>query len=42
MYDLTNNTGRVGREKAVDLILEYLKLRFDLDITQLRNQESQI
>lgn len=33
---------KLGWEKAVDLILEYLKLRFDLDIIQLRNQESQI
>lgn len=31
-YDLTINTGRVGREKAVDLIIDYLKLRFDLEI----------
>ena len=27
-YDLTINTGRVGRERAVDLIIDYLKMRF--------------
>ena len=42
MYDLTINTGQVGREKAVDLIIEYLQLRFNLNITQPYNQESQI
>ena len=29
-YDLTINTGRVGRQRAVDLIIDYLNLRFDL------------
>lgn len=29
-YDLTINTGRVGRQRAVDLIMDYLNLRFDL------------
>ena len=29
-YDLTLNSARVGREKCVDVIEDYLKIRFDL------------
>lgn len=32
-YDFTINTGRVGREGAVELILAYLKLRFHTELT---------
>lgn len=32
-YDMTLNSARVGRDECVDLIIEYLKIKFDLKIS---------
>jgi len=33
-YDLTLNTARVGREKAADVIIDYMKLKFGADFEE--------
>ena len=31
-YDMTLNSARIGRNRCVELIIEYLKLKFEPDI----------
>lgn len=39
LYDLTLNSDRIGRDKCVELIVEYLKIKFGADILTKKGTE---